>query len=570
MAKKLSGLITAVFLLSNQAHAQFAIGAQISAGASLGAGYNPALYGSGAMLGANNFCAQDYGPAGGSIDDNDEVDAKKKERNKAKGKWETAKKEVENARAAMNRHDSALKKRLNGGVLQDVKQHIEQGANVDQWTSACDPTASANTPGGAAQKPYKAKGSWCTVDASGKSFWAWTEFARDGGEVDAGLCDQTIPQLVSRTSSTEDRIKCQISLKEYGPAYLKYKEAAEKAVRAEEDYIRSKADYEGTRDRVKTEMDDGETESTTCVNCSRRSYGKGPSTGQIIGGGILAALGGYLSYKGVKAGYNYLEKRDERNAQLGWPTNTYHDPYQAIGVGFPMLQAGLYGALGGGVGAGGFGCGGTFGNGAGNAFGYPPYMVGAQPGGGMWNPGAASMLPYPGNPYGNPYGMPGVNGGLPYPYGNGGAGGYGGIPGVPVGLQNPFGLNAMPYPGGAGGFGGVNPLAAQMQAAQLQMQDMMYRQQAVSTLSNTMQQIQAQIYQISAGGSYSGGYNPYGTGAVLPYPSSPYSLPYPGAVNRNGYTYPGVLGSGTLSGTPGYTGPGTPVRSGTTLPVYGR
>lgn len=62
-----------------------------------------------------------------------------------------------------------------------------------------------------------------------------------------------------------------------------------------------------------------------------------------------------------------------------------------------------------------------------------------------------------------------------------------------------------------------------MQSQQAYLQDQQYRAQTISSLQDQMMRLQMQIYQISAGGSYSG-YN-LGGPTTLPYPGPNYMSP---------------------------------------------
>ena len=222
-----------------------------------------------------------------------------------------------------------------------------------------------------------------------------------------------------------------------------------------------------------------------CVECmvqnsSRYQQSSGVNWPSVLGN---TALGLGAMYFGQQQ-QRYIS---DNNAKLGFPTQTY----PAIGFGFPYFGNALYGALGGGMGQGGFGCGSGFGNGGGGglggggAFGYPGGMMGNPMGGGMFNggfgPGALGFgqngsfmnggIGGPGFGMGN-Y-MPGaavpggymqnayMNGfGGPMPFGQFAQGGIGfQMPGMGGPFGGPFG--GQFGPGGFGfqapGFGGPMP-----------------------------------------------------------------------------------------------------------------
>lgn len=121
-----------------------------------------------------------------------------------------------------------------------------------------------------------------------------------------------------------------------------------------------------------------------CVGCmvqnsSRYQQARTPNW-LDVGGNLLLGLGS------MYFGQQQQRYISDNNAKLGFPTQTY----PAIGYGFPYFGNALYGALGGGMSQGGFGCGTGFGNGGGGgggAFGYPGGMGGNPMGGGMFNGG---------------------------------------------------------------------------------------------------------------------------------------------------------------------------------------
>jgi hypothetical protein len=579
-----------------------------------------AYWGTGMYMGAP-MCPYPYGGGTGAADDDDDVYQSRKERDRAKREWNKAKREHDAAKKLYDRYDASLKKRLNGRVLQDVKEHMERGYSRDQWLGACEAGASANTPGGNAQpaggaqaqpaaqpsvapvpvvvtpsqinqategRPGRLRGPWCSAEKT--DLWQGY-YAEDGGDINPAICaDSNPPQIVNKNSSTEDRIKCEIALKEYGKAFREMRAKGETVASAEENYVKSKLAYESAREAAKAKREDGDDEDDSyaesdCPSGRCRGRGRTPSTLETVGSIGLAVLGGVLGYKGAKYAI-------DQNSRLGWPSN----PYLATGAAYPLMSMGIYGALGGGIGPGAFGCAGTIGGAGamgaigmgmgpfglygginGGAFGYPPGMFGPMMGGGMWNPG---MFPGGGfmNPFMNPMmmgmggmnpmmGMGGMNPFMMNPFGNPMMG-MGGMNPM-MGMMNPMmgGMpGMMPFPGAMGpgmgmgmpGMGGpfqmqmmqqyMSQMQMQMQMQQAQMQDQMYRQQTVMSLQTEMYRIQQQIYMISSG-SY-GGYG--GGGASV--------LPYPGA------SYPG-------SPSPGY--PGTPPYvpgpyPGNTTPYYPR
>jgi len=168
-------------------------------------------------------------------------------------------------------------------------------------------------------------------------------------------------------------------------------------------------------------------------------------------------LGLALGYVGKK----YDESAMEYQAQLGYPPTQGYPT--AMSLGLPFLLNGVYGAVVGGSGRGGFGCAGGF-NGTGYPWGAGGGMGGAF-GGPMGAYGPLSAMGgafgYPANMYGSPWG----GGMYPGGYGPNGmfAGPYGGypygmIPGMAVNGMVNGGLMANGYmmPGGYMANGMVN------------------------------------------------------------------------------------------------------------------
>ena len=178
------------------------------------------------------------------------------------------------------------------------------------------------------------------------------------------------------------------------------------------------------------------TEGGICLECltsSSATYQKRETDWPGVAANVFTGLAGlYMGYKTNQMVSDY-------NSSIGFASQPN---ISSMAMGFPYLLNGVYGALGGGVGSGAFGCGGTVGGG-GNWNG--PYgMAGPFGMGGLYNPGAAM------GPWGYPQGMVGA-----------GMGGGMYMPGMgPWGMNGPWGLNPMGmgmFPGAgaavAGGFG---------------------------------------------------------------------------------------------------------------------
>ncbi len=281
-------------------------------------------------------------------------------------------------------------------------------------------------------------------DDEGINCNTWWVFVAENGQVSPHLCHN---EYFQQSGSAQTALACQKALSNTDghkiARNLADKQSQLSNVSATIEELKHNAEIA----RIETEAlcDQGK-----CPRPRRRSGGGGGggSVSPWIGP-VMAAIGGYLGYRGAKYTANV-------NAELGWPT----PPHLAASIGYPFLMAGLHGALGGGM-HGAFGCGptgGGYGGGMhGGAFGYPPWMMGMPPGGGIFMPGMFPGDPWGagvglaggfglamGMPMGMAMGMPGMAGGMAMGMPMGMAIGAGGAFGMPMGM-------AMGMPGMAGG-----------------------------------------------------------------------------------------------------------------------
>lgn len=362
---------------------------------------------------------------------------------------------------------------------------------------------------------------------------------RSRGGLNAAICsDETLRPEGKRPGSSSE---CVSALKDYRKKAIEVENAQAKIEKAQSDIEDRTAAIATAREialidakykKTKTEAD--------CPTCDAEERGSAGKSYLLSAIQVAAGLGlGYI-------GKRYDETNMEYQAQLGYPPTQGYPT--AVSLGFPLVAAGVYGAVTGGSGTGGFGCAtGVNGTGAGNlygagnsaygpygnnggAFGYPQGYYGAPWGGGAYNPGY--------NPYG---GFNGPNGGLNAglngqfgigsplnglfgggngqfglggngqfgipangQFGLGGNGQFGiGYPGAGYPTNGQFGLggngqfgipaNGQFGLGGNGQFGQPgNMFGSQFNNPQYQMQ-MMQQQQAM--LQQQMQQAQAQYYQ---------------------------------------------------------------------------
>ncbi|MBX3035095.1 MAG: hypothetical protein KF865_14345 [Bdellovibrionaceae bacterium] len=145
--------------------------------------------------------------------------------------------------------------------------------------------------------------------------------------------------------------------------------------RLERDIENLERDIEDRQEDLQAAAEDRSTEGGFCLECAMgRPASSGPQTNWagVLSNGLVGGLAVYL-------GYQQNKMISQNNAALGWPTQPQ---YPAWGYGLPYVQNALYGALGGGTGAGGFGCAGGAGIGVnmnpmmgGGVFGYPAGMM---------------------------------------------------------------------------------------------------------------------------------------------------------------------------------------------------
>jgi len=426
------------------------------------------------------------------------------------------------------------------------------------------------------------------------------------GDVRDQVCDQNIPGSRPKTYSSENckkHLRAWIDKqKELRENETKIAELELKVKELEAIVKMNKIELREARKEYQREMRERMSEGE-CVDCMVQQgtiIAPRKPTGWEIAANVALGLGSM--YLGNKLNQYAIDS----NAKLGFPTQ----PYPAFGYGFPYFMGALYGALGGSLGYGGFGCfggvmgpygamgpmgmGGVYGP-MGGAFGYPPWA---------WGPGMSGGIFLPGM---GPFGMPGPWGGAmcitwPCPVGPGMGMMVGGgigmmmpgmgmmapgmmMPGMMagggIGMMMPgMGMMApgMMMPGmmAGGGIGmmmpgmgmmdgGLGAMQMQMAMAQQMMQmQMQYYQQMMQVQQQRMQQYMAQ-QQVIAGltqelytllfrlqqaqmGLYTGGYGP------LPITGPGYPSPIP----PGGPVVPTPVTPGPVTPGPGGPGAGGP------------
>ncbi len=304
--------------------------------------------------------------------------------------------------------------------------------------------------------------SWIKSDADGGGGYCAANNDSSKGSINPAICsDSKLRPESDRKNKSYSISDCTKALKDYrkfrieqGNAQAKYDRAKDEI--EDREFAASNARERAALDR-KYKMEDTEGDCEDCDEESRGYSFKKPKRDwpSIIG---QVGLGLGLGFLGKK----YDDRNAEYQAQLGYPPTQGYPT--AVSMGLPFILGGVYGAMNGGTGAGGFGCGGnTYGGGGANgvygpfganggAFGYPQKMYGAPWGGGMYNPGIGAYGEFNGPNGGFPGGLNGqfgigaaINGGYP---GMGGGGAFGG---GQFGGGGAFGGGQF---GGGGAFGG--------------------------------------------------------------------------------------------------------------------
>lgn len=202
---------------------------------------------------------------------------------------------------------------------------------------------------------------------------------RSGGVFPA-VCDYS--QFRQQDGDSRGDVRnCKKGLSDYRKYYSQSQKLQREIDSLERSIARAKDDMKDAKQAMIDDMRSN-TEGGICVQCMANASGyayqsqnNSPNWAGVVGNVAAGLLGIYAGYQTNKMVAQY-------NSNLGFPTQ----PYPAVGYGLPYIAAGIYGALGGGTGQGGFGCGGL-GGGMGGAFGYPGGMYGPMMGGGMYMPG---------------------------------------------------------------------------------------------------------------------------------------------------------------------------------------
>jgi hypothetical protein len=531
-------------------------------------------WGSG-QWGGSQGCGYQQQTAQGAVSEDDPLQEMLSEIQEIKTQLKEKKSELKKIDRLSQRSHEKLDESLSPEAATMVFSHIENNARCSEYQGLAN-AAPAGSVGGSQGDVPVAAAQDNMLEVQGISVADWSKHCdrTKPGSVRESICSMTAAP--GEGSRRADPSSCRKSLVEYRKNYASSKKLATEIEGLQDTLDARKRDLTDLKKDLREEARDATTQGDYCAECEKRGNGYTYQQPQTNWGGVLANVGTGLlaSYMGYKSN----KMISENNAELGFPT--YNSNYSALGYGMPYFQAGLYGALSGGQGQGGFGCGGNS-NQAGGAFGYPNGMMGGSMGGGM----------YMGNPM--MMGMNGMNG-MGSGMMNGGmmmsgmgmmsngmmssgmmmSGGLGMMTGMGMmssGMMNGMmssGMmmnNGMMMSGNLGmmtgmgmmiGYGSMMDSSSQaLQQQMLQMQ-MQYQQQQSSKYS-TMTSLQSELYslmariqQVQYGGSnflgtgIGSNYNNYSSynNGVLPAPSS--------------YSYGSVSSSGVLP-APGTTGTST-------------
>ena len=413
------------------------------------------MWGSG-YWGGTQGCNYNWQQGSGAVDIADEV--KEEYSNIQALKTELAKQKLEKKRAdqEMDFARRKLERSFSSGVIEFLLDvHIEklnQCSNYKTVTNAaggntgsttCEvvdangkvvSTADQTLCGAKDDIPAELEGKWlgasgyCTATSSAKA-----------GDVAAKICnDDSLRPKDAPKSRSYSSAECGRSLAGYKKNKLKSDKAQDRIDQIEDEIRERQYAISDARERAKIERQYSQSETSEsycpeCVAASRGySYSKPKTDWASVATQVGLGLGlGFLGAKYDKAAMEY-------QAQLGYPPQQGYPT--AVSMGLPFILGGVYGALNGTSGQGGFGCASGM-NGTGYPYGVQGGMNGVFGGPqGVYGPYAAGgVFGYPQGMYGSPWG-----GGMYMPgYGAGGmiAGPWGGMQGG--GLNGGYAFNAM-------------------------------------------------------------------------------------------------------------------------------
>jgi hypothetical protein len=528
-------------------------------------------WGSG-QWGGSQGCGYQQQTGAGAVSEDDPLQEMMSEIQEIKQQIKEKKSELKKVDRLSERSHQKLDESLSPDAAAIVFSHIENNTRCSEYQglSAAAPTVAGsqgNVPVASAQDNM--------LEVQGISVADWSKHCdrTKSGSVRESICGIAPPP--GEGSRRADAQSCKKSLVEYRKNYADGKKLSTEIDGLQSSLEDRKRDLTDLKKELREEARDASTQGDYCPECAKRGNGYTYQQPQTNWGSVLANVGTgiFASYMGNKTN----ETISENNANLGFPT--YNSNYSALGYGMPYFQAGLYGAMSGGQGQGGFGCGGTA-NQAGGAFGYPNSMMGGSMGGGMFMGNPNMMMGMNGmNGMGNGMMMNSgmmMSGGMMSGMGmmngmgmmsngmmssgmmmNGGLGmmsnGMMSSGMMSSGMMMSGNLGMMTGMGMMLGYGSMmdsSSMALQSQLMQQYQQQQTSKYSAMTSLQSELYTLMARIQQVQYGGS-----NYLGTGltssyanGVLPAPSTTYNGSY-GSVSSSGVLpAPGTTGTTTYYG----------------------
>ena len=502
-------IFTFAFLITGQKSS-----AQINGYASAGidanySGNYQGQWGSG-YYGGVQGCNQNWQQGSGAINVSDEELEERKNIQSAKSNLEKEKLEKKRADSEMEFAKKKLERVFDSEILDFlIDVHMDKmnlcsnyklmasvPANATAGITTCSivdangkeiQSSDATVCGGKDEIPAKLQGKW--INSTGTGYCTASSLSK-AGDVSSKICsDATLRPEDSPKYRSYSSNECGKSLSNYKKFKLK-SEKSQARIEMLEDEIRERAyAIADAKERAALERKyrQANTSETDCPECDAAARGNTYTKPKRDWVSILGQVGVGLGL-GV-LGKQYDDRNAEYNAQLGYPPQQGYPT--AVSMGLPFVLGGVYGAINGTSGQGGFGCAGgmngtggvygagngmngpfggaggvygPYGNANGGAFGYPQGMYGTPWGGGMYNPGygaggsiAGPWGGFPGGGTNAGFAVNGmINGGWML---NGGAGGGYAMGGMPMGGGFQMGGSQMvtcfmpPCPGGMGGGG---------------------------------------------------------------------------------------------------------------------
>ncbi|MCX7979102.1 MAG: hypothetical protein N2578_08870, partial [Bdellovibrionaceae bacterium] len=297
------------------------------------------------MWGGMQACPYPYAAAPGSSDYRDEIEALRKEISQAESELRSLRRERDAVIRDLKRDRDTIYRTLDEDVAEFVVEHMDVGSACHEYKGLGDSKATLEIP-----------------KIIGVDRWAQYCKPDKAGRVDKNICKDSALKNSEKGSRREAGQGC-------GPAVDNYGKNVEKKVRLEARIERLQNDIKAARaaisdkatqareeyyERMRERMEGG-----ICWDCY--------TSAGAVSGGIVAerrepdwaavATNVGLGLLSIYLGHQMNKDAMKTNAALGWPTQ----PYPAWGYGFPFLAAGIYGALGGGIGVGAYGCAAGFG-----------------------------------------------------------------------------------------------------------------------------------------------------------------------------------------------------------------